>query len=151
MGARGSIDSPFPGGEVRVPFLISGWAADSGSKSGSGVDRVLLYDGDRSAVNLLGTASYSVARLDVAKFFANREMLQSGFEFIASSLSLGQHTLQAWAHSTVMDDWYKVGDLPLTVVAGKGVVRRIPAGALVAGLGVILSIPLIAAMSKARN
>ncbi|HEY3062694.1 MAG TPA: Ig-like domain-containing protein [Chloroflexota bacterium] len=95
---RGALDAPLDGALVETPLEISGWAIDSGSSSGSGVDRVQVFlDG-----TLLADAQYGQPRPDIGAAFGAR-FEPSGWStgFDPRPLPAGAHRLEVRARSTV--------------------------------------------------
>jgi hypothetical protein len=86
-------------------FAISGWAADMGATSGTGVDAVAVWAYSNGAAPIMaGVANLGGARPDVAAAFGNPNLMSSGFGLIAR-LPVGGYTLAVYAHSTVNNSW----------------------------------------------
>ena len=101
----GWFDGPAANATVSGTVTLWGWAVDrNATGSTSGVDRVVLYrDGPPGVGVLIGTATYGLARTDVASYFGNARWTNSGWQYdwAVGSLSAGAHTLYASMHSTV--------------------------------------------------
>ncbi len=101
---RISVDLPGPGASLTQPFIAAGWAIDTGSTSGTGVDRVDLWAAPLSGGGnplFVGTPTYGGARPDVASAYASSRFTNSGWGMLAQSLSAGGYQLRAYPHSTV--------------------------------------------------
>jgi hypothetical protein len=91
------VDSP-RGGTSGPQLAVSGWAADPGSPSGTGVDRVDVYlDGEPGTGTLLGRATYGLQRSDVAANLGSSRFTLSGFA-LAAQVPPGPHTVYVYAH-----------------------------------------------------
>jgi hypothetical protein len=97
-GVQIVVDSPAPGSRVGGPVVLSGWAADPTSASGTGVARVAVYgDGAADAGGTyLGEARYGLARPDVARNLGAGRFQASGFA-LPLALPPGPHTLYVYA------------------------------------------------------
>jgi hypothetical protein len=94
------VDSPVAGSSVGGRGVLQGWAADPGSVSGSGVDRVEVYlDGERAGGTPLGSAAYGSPRADVARNLGAGRFVPSGFA-LPVALPPGPHTLYVYAHAS---------------------------------------------------
>jgi hypothetical protein len=91
----GHIDVPAPGASVDRPVQLAGWAADSTYRAGNGIAAVRVYETQGGAPVLVATASYGLARPDVAAAYASSyfpDWYHSGWS-AAVPLSAGSHTL----------------------------------------------------------
>ena len=112
-----NVDTPANGSSGAGQFSISGWAADLGASSGSGVDSVVAYaDPGTAGQVFLGVARMGIARPDVAGAFG-AQFGTSGFSITVGSLGAGTHTLAVYAHSTVSNANF-VKTVTYTVNAG---------------------------------
>jgi FG-GAP repeat protein len=96
------LDAPANGSSPAQPFVVSGWAVDRASASGTGIDYVHVYAMPLPTGNafLLGAASYGESRPDVGALFGAR-FTPSGFRFTVTGLAPGDYRILAFAHSTV--------------------------------------------------
>jgi hypothetical protein len=101
---RLSVDSPRPSQVLPSDFLLSGWAADLGAASGSGVDAVHVYaypnPGSGAPPIFLGPASFGSGRGDVAAA-VGAQFINSGYSLPIVNLAPGIYDLVVYAHSTV--------------------------------------------------
>ena len=107
-GSRISIDSPGNNAMVMQPFSIRGWAADSSSFAGTGVDavHVYAYPGSMSSTAIfLGPASYGAARTDVASALGGSRFTNTGYALPVTKLKAGTYVFVVYAHSTVTGTW----------------------------------------------
>lgn len=105
--AKMDINKPGGGETVAGKFLIGGWAIHEAASSGTGVDQLHIYfDGPAGSGARGVAAAYGIQRDDVAAAFGDR-FRYSGFhlEFSSAELSVGQHTVYVYAHSTTTDQW----------------------------------------------
>jgi hypothetical protein len=91
------MDVPVNGAAVAGGFLIGGWAADFGARSGPGVDPVHAYAYPLAggAPIFLGSASVSTVRPDVEAAFG-RQFRAAGFNLIARPLPPGWYRIVAY-------------------------------------------------------
>ncbi|MFA5015183.1 MAG: DUF5050 domain-containing protein [Actinomycetota bacterium] len=86
---------------VEKEILISGWATDTNSSSGTNINRMEIYlDGPRGFGKFLGNAEYGFERGDVAESFGNSNYTNSGFRgtFDISGLEQGsKHSIYIYA------------------------------------------------------
>ncbi len=86
---------------VEKEILISGWATDTNSSSGTNINRMEIYlDGPRGFGKFLGNAEYGFERGDVAESFGNTNYTNSGFRgtFDISGLEQGsKHSIYIYA------------------------------------------------------
>lgn len=114
-----TIESPGNGESLERPFTVTGWAIDTGSPSGTGVDRVDIYAVPLSGTGrtLLGTATYGSARPAVGSTYGSR-FTNSGFSLTVEQAPGGTYRLVAEAHSTATASiWSRAGTAPTVTVA----------------------------------
>ncbi|MBA7659158.1 hypothetical protein ES703_67131 [subsurface metagenome] len=95
------IDRPTSGETVSGSYTVAGWALDLNSTSGTGIDSVKVYlDGAMASGTLLGDATFT-SRPDVAAYFGNSELTNSGFKLTwdTTTVSKGSHVLYVYAHN----------------------------------------------------
>lgn len=111
---RLTIDGPQPGTVTR-PFLISGWAIDLASASGSGVDAVHIWAFPTSgaAGQFLGAAPSS-PRPDVGAIFGS-QYTNSGYSLTVDTLAPGTYDLIVFARSTVTNSFNAARVVRVTV------------------------------------
>ena len=78
-GYRGNIDLPAEGGFLSLPVTIQGWVVIPGSKSGTGVGSVEIWNGPRETGTFLTEAVYGTYRPDVAETLGDPNYSSSGF------------------------------------------------------------------------
>jgi hypothetical protein len=125
----GGVDVPLNGTALPQVALISGWAIDRNSSSGSGVDDVSVYlDGGSESGIPLGKAVYGDARRGVALHFGDARFGKSGWDFHwdTSSVVPGSHTLSVVFHSTVTGNSTTISR-QVTVGGGREISRGRPA------------------------
>jgi hypothetical protein len=90
-------------------FLVSGWAIDQGASSGTGVDVVQAwaYAAGSTTPMFIGTATYGIARPDVAGF-VGAQFMNCGFTLVGSVPSAGAYDVYVFAHSTLTDTFSNV-------------------------------------------
>jgi hypothetical protein len=96
---NGWIDAPAANAKLTGSSVtVSGWALDSGSTSGTGVDRVDMYVDN----TLVSTATYGDSRPDMANAFGAR-FQNSGYHATLDLTKLvgGSHTIDMRAHSLI--------------------------------------------------
>lgn len=108
--AKMDINTPGSGQAVAGRFVIGGWAIHEAAASGTGVNQVHIYfDGGAGSGARSVAATYGVRRDDVAAVFGDRYRYAGyHFELDSSELSLGQHTIHVYAHSTAVDQWQEM-------------------------------------------
>jgi fibronectin type 3 domain-containing protein len=101
------INTPGDGQTIAGHFLIGGWAIHEAAASGTGVNQVHIYfDGGPGSGARGVAATYGIRRDDVAAVFGDRYRYSGyHFELESSELSIGQHTIYVYAHSTAVDQW----------------------------------------------
>jgi hypothetical protein len=111
--------APAPAPNQEQPFLVRGWAIDTGVSTGTGVDAVDIYGGpNTSSLVLLGHATYGIARADVGTTYGSR-FTNSGFELSVQGLGGGANVIVAKARTTGQTGfWTKTGgSLNITTAA----------------------------------
>ncbi|NNJ10045.1 peptidoglycan DD-metalloendopeptidase family protein [Chloroflexales bacterium ZM16-3] len=104
------INTPGDGQTVAGDFVIGGWAIHEAAASGTGVNEVHIYfDGGAGSGARSVAATYGIRRDDVATAFGDRYRY-AGYQFAlnSSELSIGQHTIHVYAHSTAIDQWQEM-------------------------------------------
>jgi hypothetical protein len=111
-----TIDRPLENSVMPGDMLLSGWALDQSSTSGSGVDAVHVYAYPVSGApsTFVGVASYGTARPDVAAAYGAR-FLNSGYALPIASLPPGAYHLAFYGHSTVSNSFNIVRTRRVTV------------------------------------
>jgi len=96
---RGGVNAPAAGAIVRQPFMMTGWAIDPSSASGTGVDQVQVWafrnDGSGAPGVNLGIAAYGSARSDIGATFGT-QFTNSGFSKRIGGLAPGPYRLVAY-------------------------------------------------------
>lgn len=112
------VDGPAPSQIVNSDLLLSGWAADLGAPSGSGVDAIHVYaypnPGSGAAPVFIGAAAFGTARADVAAAYG-AQFMNSGYSLPIVGLGAGRWDLQLFAHSTVTNAFSLARGVPITV------------------------------------
>ncbi len=113
-----SIDSPV-GGLVTQPFDVSGWAADLGASSGSGVDaiHVWAWPANGSPQIFVGSTTPGISRPDVGAILGGARFTNSGYRVTVSNLPAGTYTLTVYLHSTVTNTFNAARSVVVTVNA----------------------------------
>ncbi len=114
------VEQPAPNAVLPQPFLLSGWAVDFNSGSGSGVDRVeiLAYPnpGSGAPAISLGDAIYGIARTDVAAVHG-AQFTNSGYHMQIRGLAPGVYRLAPKARSLVTQTFNEAAGVTVTVQA----------------------------------
>jgi glucose/arabinose dehydrogenase len=102
-GTRLSVDLPADGSTVARPFHLAGWAVDTSSVTGTGIDtiHVWAYPASGGPPIFAGVPALGGARADVGAFFGSSRFTPSGYNLAVSSLSPGTYDLVVYAHSSV--------------------------------------------------
>jgi Fibronectin type III domain len=113
-----AIDNPSVSQVVPSDIFLTGWAADLGATSGSGVDAIHVYvypnPGSGAAPILIGAAAYGTARPDVAAVIGG-QFVNCGYSLPIVGLAPGRYILAAFAHSTVTNTFTIARAMPITV------------------------------------
>jgi uncharacterized protein DUF4082/Big-like domain-containing protein/N,N-dimethylformamidase beta subunit-like protein/purple acid phosphatase-like protein/all-beta uncharacterized protein/BACON domain-containing protein len=147
------VDTPTQGQPLNQPFTLAGWAIDSDSQSGPGVDAIHVYaypnPGSGQPPIFLGVGTYGDARPDLANVFGS-QFANSGFHLTAGSaapLAPGAYQIVVFAHSTVAlaFNQARVVDVtipspsPLILIDGPANGSTIPATFTISGWAIDLS------------
>jgi hypothetical protein len=119
------IDSPAYGARVSGDgFPILGWAIDTGSSAGTGVDMVHIWAHPTSGATAIfvGSAPYGTSRGDVGAAFGSARFTPSGFA-IGTRLPPGTYDVAVYPHSTVADAFTAASVVRITVEAPTSVPR----------------------------
>ena len=117
--SRPLVDVDAPSNNAVVPtagFVVTGWAADMGATSGTGIDVVAVwaFPSTGGAAILAGIANYGGARPDVASALGNANFTNTGYGLTAV-LAQGSYTLSVYAHSLVNNSWNTPKQVNVTV------------------------------------
>lgn len=115
-----TIESPSNNASLTPPFVVTGWAIDTASATGTGVSRVDIYAVPLSGTGrtLLGTATYGSARPSVGTTYGSR-FANSGFSLTVNRAPGGTYKIVADAYSTATPSiWNKPATAPTVTVAG---------------------------------
>lgn len=114
-----NIDGPASGTIQTSDLLLSGWAVDKASTTGTGVDAIHVYaypnPGSGAAPLFLGLASYGGSRPDVAASLGATRYTNSGYTLPVVGLTPGVWQLSVYAHSSVANDFTIVKSTRITV------------------------------------
>jgi hypothetical protein len=90
-------------------FTVAGWFVDQTAEGWAGADDVQIWQGTMESGKMLTKATFAQGRPDVAAALGNPFFAASGFGGMvpAGSLSAGQQTLSAYAHTPGKGWWYK--------------------------------------------
>jgi hypothetical protein len=120
--ARLALDSPAQSSTVSNYFTVSGWAADPGAATGTGVDVVAVYaypnPGSGAPAQLLAVAPYGQSRPDIATALGDARFTNTGFSVPVGNLTPGPYLLVAFAHSYASNAWFPV-TRNITVARGR--------------------------------
>jgi hypothetical protein len=107
--SRLTIDAPAAGSVLPADLLLSGWAVDTASTTGTGIDAIHVYaypnPGSGAAPLFLGLASYGGSRPDVGAVLGDARYSSSGYTLPIVGLTPGVWQLTVYAHSTVSGDF----------------------------------------------
>jgi len=128
---RVEIETPADNATVQSRQAITGWAADLGASSGTGVDAVVAsLDGalDSPDNRLVGVAEYGAARPDIAQTLGDDRFTNSGYTFTwdTSTAPSGTHPLFLQAHSAC--GWHTTSHT-VTIPGGVSAAAPAPAAA----------------------
>jgi len=107
-----SIEVPSPG-EVKLPFLIAGWAVDLAAPEGTGVNRVEILEGGCEGT-VIGIATNGIDRPDVAETYGP-QFAPSGWQFEVKLLRPGDYTLAVRTKSSGVDNYNQCQAIQVTV------------------------------------
>jgi hypothetical protein len=129
------IDGP-TGGGVAEPFDVDGWAADTVSTSGSGVDAVHVwaYPAAGGAPVFVGAATYGIDRPDVGAALGSARYNKSGYTLRVNNLAPGAYRLVVFAHNTITGTFADAREVTITINSSIVVLADTPgAGASLSG------------------
>lgn len=116
---RLTIDGPATGSVQASDLLIAGWAVDTASTTGTGIDAIHVYaypnPGSGAAPIFLGLASYGGARPDVAASLGASRYTNSGYTLPVVGLTPGVWQLSVYAHSKDANEFSIVRSNRITV------------------------------------
>ena len=95
-----TVDVPTSNQTARQPFLFGGWAIDTSSPTGTGVDTVHVWAFNAAGTGFFVGAAYGDTRPDVGAIYGSR-FTNSGYSMGVRGLAQGTYTFTAFAHSTV--------------------------------------------------
>jgi hypothetical protein len=107
-----SIEVPSPG-QVKLPFLIAGWAVDLAARDGTGVNRVEVLEGGCEGT-VIGIATNGIDRPDVAETYGP-QFAPSGWQFEVKLLRPGDYTLAIRTKSSGVDNFNQCQAIQVTV------------------------------------
>jgi hypothetical protein len=129
------IDGPAQEATLKQPFRMSGWAVDTASTVGTGVDMMHVYafpnPGSNQPPVFLGFASYGLSRPDVAAAFGSSRFTNSGFDVTVNGLVPGRYMIVAFVHSTVSAAFNSAATLLVNIQAGPLTAIDVPTAGLV--------------------
>lgn len=109
---RMSLDAPADGQNIRDNLTLSGWAADSAARVGTGVDLVEATLTAGGTEFNLGAVSYVLSRGDVAAALGDSRFTNTGYHLTANLASLGVPAgpamLTVRARSVITGVWSEV-------------------------------------------
>ena len=116
---RLTIDAPAAGSVLPSDLLISGWAVDTASTAGTGIDAIHIYayPNPGSGRGVLGVGSYGGSRPDVGAFLGNSRYSSSGYTLPVVGLAPGAWQLTVYARSTVANAFTIVRSTAITVLS----------------------------------
>ncbi len=97
-----NIDEPTNSQTIGGNFELKGWAVEQSGINSPEITAVHVYDGPAAgAGNLIGIATYGIARPDVAQSFGKANFTNCGFTLgvDSSRLAKGTHVLYVYAHN----------------------------------------------------
>ena len=104
-GYRGNIDLPLENELLSLPVTVQGWAVVPGSKLGTGVGAVEIWNGPRETGQFLTEAAYGLYRSDVAEEFGEPSLASSGFIAQLDNLPAGEVTLHFYVRDRETGDY----------------------------------------------
>jgi glucose/arabinose dehydrogenase len=98
-----AIDLPPNFSTVNQPFHVAGWALDTSSTTGTGINtiHVWAFPTTGGPPVFVGVPALGGGRPDVAAAFGNSRFTPSGYNMAASGLAPGTYDLVVYAHSAV--------------------------------------------------
>ncbi len=122
--ARQPEQSPLPdphlgmelplGQNVKLPFVVSGWAVNLAARNGTGIEWVQVLDGGCEGA-VIGIAEYGIARPDIQQKYGE-QFLDSGWQFEIAALHYGERILAVRSQSTGASRYDGCQAIPITVV-----------------------------------
>ncbi|NQT66202.1 MAG: N-acetylmuramoyl-L-alanine amidase [Actinobacteria bacterium] len=97
-----NIDEPTNSQTIGGNFELKGWAVEQSGVNSPEITAVHVYDGPAAgAKNMVGNATYGIARPDVAQSFGKANFTNCGFTLgvDSSRLTKGTHVLYVYAHN----------------------------------------------------
>ncbi|GAG87934.1 unnamed protein product, partial [marine sediment metagenome] len=97
-----NIDEPTNSQTIGGNFELKGWAVEQSGINSPEITAVHVYDGPAAgAGNLIGIATYGIARPDVASSFGKSNFTNCGFQLLinCNALSKGTHVIHVYAHN----------------------------------------------------
>ena len=110
-----TVDVPTSNQTVRQPFVFGGWAIDTTSPTGTGIDTVHVWAFNAAGAGFFCGAAYGNARPDVGAIFGSR-FTNSGFSMIVRGLPQGTYMFVAYGHSTVTNAFDITKAVPNVIV-----------------------------------
>lgn len=112
-----AIDLPTANATVTQPFVIAGWAIDTGATGGAGVNAVDVwaYPASGAAPIFVGGAQHGIARPDLAPHFG-AQFVNSGLALTVRGLQPGTYQLAIFARSAVTGTFNNVRTVTVTIV-----------------------------------
>jgi phospholipase D-like protein len=116
----GSLDNPRAGSALQRPFWMSGWAADTGATSGTGIDAIHIwaFPTKGGPAVFIGAASYGASRPDVGTYLGSTQFRNSGWNLQVNSSNLpaaGTYDFNVYARSTVTGQFMGIGSVRVKV------------------------------------
>jgi hypothetical protein len=111
-----SIDLPGANATVTQPFVMAGWAIDTGAPSGAGVNAVHVwaYPSSGAPPVFVGSAQHGGARPDLAPHFG-AQFVNGGWGLMARGLQPGTYQIAVFAKSTVTGTFNNVRTVTVTI------------------------------------
>jgi glucose/arabinose dehydrogenase len=115
--AQIAIDIPQHFASVPQPFHLGGWAADTASTSGTGINtiHVWAFPVGGGAPRFVGVPTLGGMRPDVAAFLGHSRFTPSGFNMAVSGLPPGMYDVVVYAHSAVTNTFAAAQYVRVTV------------------------------------
>jgi glucose/arabinose dehydrogenase len=111
------IDLPANGSTLPQPFHLAGWAVDTSSVTGTGIDtiHVWAFPVAGGPPQFVGVPTLGGSRLDVAAFLGNTRFRPSGYNMLVSGLARGTYDLVVFPHSAVTNSFAPAQVVRITV------------------------------------
>ena len=104
-GYRGNIDLPIDNAFLDLPITIQGWVVNPGTKDGTGVGSVEIWNGPRESGQFLTEAIYGTYRPDVADSLDDPTYASSGFIAQLSNVPAGPVDLHLYVRDRESGDY----------------------------------------------